>query len=54
MLVQNQLDNQFLELEEAELLCVPSEKLAVVPHQPAGDDDDDDDDGDDDDDDHDN
>ena len=39
VLVINELpDNQFLELEEAELLCVPSEKLAVVPH---GDDDDD-------------
>ncbi len=39
VLVMNELpDNQYLELEEAELLCVPSKKLAVVPH---GDDDDD-------------
>ena len=36
-------DNQVLELEEAELLCVPSEMLAVVLHESAGDDDDGDD-----------
>ncbi len=44
VLVINELpDNQFLELEEAKLLCVPTEKLAVVLHEPTGDDDDDDD-----------
>jgi hypothetical protein len=44
VLVQNQLDKQFLELVEAELLCVPSEKIAVVEHWPTAADDDDDDD----------
>ncbi|GEM_PF-2117722 len=48
--VINQLpDNQWLKLEEAELLCVPSELLAtgVVPLPPEGDDDEEDVDGDD-------
>lgn len=47
--VINQLpDNQWLELEEAELLCVPSELIAIdaIPQPPEGDDDNDVDDDD--------
>ena len=41
VLVNNQFGEQELEVKESELLCAPSEKIDVAPHD---DDDDDDDD----------
>ena len=51
VVVTNQFSVQNLEVEDSELLCVPSEKLEVIEQGDDDDDDDDDDDGGDDDDD---